>query len=103
MIYEVFSFVNFFRLLLKYGYNHEDALMFMLAHCSFSAYSWQECIDNKFYRKLSAEDALPPKEAARKALFIADMLEVAGSDLVKSKRRKAKTSSRKRITRKTSL
>lgn len=88
MIYEVFSFSNFFRLLLKHGYDHEDALVFMLAHCSFSAYSWQECIDNKFYYKLSAEDALPPKEAARKARFIADMLEVAGSNLIKSKRKK---------------
>jgi len=52
--------------------------MFMLAHCSMSAYVFQERLHNKKYRKLSAEDAIPPDEAARRAKVIYDMMEISG-------------------------
>lgn len=75
IIYELFSFDNFFRLLLKDEYDHEDALEFMLASCSFSALVFQERIHNKKYIKLSAADAIDPKEAACKAILISDILD----------------------------
>jgi hypothetical protein len=75
IIYDLFSFDNFFRLLLKDGYSHEDALMFMLSSCSFSALIFQERMHNKKYLKLSADDAINPKEAACKARVIYDMLD----------------------------
>jgi len=60
---------------------------FMIASCSFSAVVWQEYIHNHRYRKLSAEDALPPKIAAYKAIFIGDLLELARK-AYETKRRK---------------
>ena len=75
IIYELFSFDNFFRLLLKDGYLHEDALMFMLGSCSFSAVVFQERIHNKKYLKLSADDSIDPKQAACKARLISDIME----------------------------
>ena len=75
IIYDLFSFDNFFRLLLKDGYSHEDALEYMLASCSFSAVAFQERIHNKKYLKLSADDAIDPKQAACKARVIYDMLD----------------------------
>jgi hypothetical protein len=77
IVYECFTFDNLFRLLLTDGFDHEDALMFMLAHCSMSAYVFQERLHNKKYRKLSAEDALPSYEAARRAKVIYDLIQVA--------------------------
>src|SRR4030042_6568900 len=78
IVYECFTFDNLFRLLLADGFDHEDALFFMLAHCSISAYVFQERLHNKKYRKLSAEDAMPPDEAARRAKVIYDMMEISG-------------------------
>lgn len=52
MVYESLSFDNFFRLLLKANFNHEDSLHFMLANCSLSAVVVQERILNKEYRSL---------------------------------------------------
>ena len=75
IIYELFSFDNFFCLLLKDGYSHEDSLMFMLSSCSLSALVFQEGIHNKKYLKLSADGAINPKEAACKARVIYDMLD----------------------------
>lgn len=70
IVYEIYSFENLFRLLLKEGYDHEDALMFVLTSCSLSALVFQEGIYNKSYLKLSAEDALSPQEAAIKSQFV---------------------------------
>jgi len=77
IVYECFTFINFFRLLLKNGLDHENAMDFMIANCSFSAVVWQEYIHNYRYRRLSAEDAIHPEIAASKAILINDMLEIA--------------------------
>lgn len=74
MIYELYSFDNFFRLLLKNGLDHEEAIDFMMAYCSFSGIVFQERIHNKRYLKLSAKDVLDPREAARKSKLLYDML-----------------------------
>ena len=78
IVYDRFTFDNLFRLLLKADFDHEDALMFMLANCSMSALVFQERLHNKKYRKLSAKDALPADEAARRAKVIYDMMEISG-------------------------
>jgi len=78
IVYDRFTFDNLFRLLLKADFDHEDALMFMLANCSMSALVFQERLHNKKYRKLLAEDALLADEAARRAKVIYDMMEISG-------------------------
>lgn len=57
MVYDSLSFDNFFRLLLKANFNHEDSLHFILANCSLSAVVFQERILNEEYRSLSSDDA----------------------------------------------
>ena len=74
--YELFSFDNLFRLLLKNGYDNEEALYFILRSCSLSALVFQERIHNKRYKKLSAKDALPPDLAAHKARLIYDLMSI---------------------------
>ena len=59
IVYELYTFDNLFRLLLKNGFEHEDAMYFILANCSLSALVFQERIHNKGYKKLSAKDAQP--------------------------------------------
>ncbi|MGB4463384.1 MAG: hypothetical protein WBI96_01720 [Candidatus Hydrothermia bacterium] len=71
--YELYTFDNLFRLLLKNGFDHEEALYFILSNCSLSALVFQERIHNKRYKKLSAEDALSPNLAACKAWLIYDL------------------------------
>jgi hypothetical protein len=78
IVYECFTFDNLFRLLLKADFDHEDALVFMLTHCSMSAYVFQERIHNKKYRRLKIKQVLPPDEAARRAKVIYDMMEISG-------------------------
>jgi len=73
IVYELYTFDNLFRLLLKIDFYHEDALFFILANCSLSALVFQERIHNKAYKKLSAEDALSPDLAACKAQLIYDL------------------------------
>ena len=63
-VWEVYSFDNIFRLLLKADMDYDDALMFMLAECDFSAVVWQERIHNEAYAELRAEDAPTPELAA---------------------------------------
>jgi hypothetical protein len=74
IVYEFYSFDNLFRLLLKSGFGHEDALCFILSNCSLSALVFQERIHNKGYKKLSAKDALPTDLAACKAQLIHDLI-----------------------------
>jgi len=62
--------------LLKNDFEHEEALYFVLANCSLSAYVFQERIHNKGYKKLSAKDALPPDEASSKARLIYDLMSI---------------------------
>jgi len=75
IIYELYSFDNFFRLLLKEEYEYEDALMFVLANCSLNALVFQERIYNKKYLKLYAKDAPSPQKASIKSQLIFDILE----------------------------
>ena len=70
IVYECYTFDNLFRLLLKSCFNHEEALCFILSNCALSALVFQERIHNKRYKRLSAEDALPPDLAACKAQLI---------------------------------
>ncbi len=76
IIYELFSFDNLFRLLLKNGLDNEEALGFILGHCSLSALVFQERIHNKRYKGLLEKDALPPGLAAHKARFIYDLISI---------------------------
>jgi hypothetical protein len=74
IVYELYTFDNLFRLLLKNGFDHEDALCFILTNCSLSAIVFQERIHNKRYKKLSGKDAKSPKLAAHKAQLIYDLI-----------------------------
>lgn len=76
IVYDLYTFDNLFRLLLANGFDHEDALSFILANCSLSGRVFQEKIHNLNYEELSADDALPADEAAHKARFIRDMMEI---------------------------
>lgn len=74
IVYELYTFDNLFRLLLKNNFDHEEALCFILSNCSLSALVFQEGIHNKRYKKLSAEDALPADLATHKARLIYDLI-----------------------------
>lgn len=76
IVYELYTFDNLFRLLLKNGRDHEESLSFILCNCSLSALVFQERIHNKGYKKLSAEGALPANLAAHKAQFIYDLMNI---------------------------
>ena len=73
IVYELYTFDNLFRLLLKNSFDHFDALFFILANCSLSALVFQERIHNKKYKKLSPNDALTPSLAVCKAQLIYDL------------------------------
>lgn len=70
IVYELYTFDNLFRLLLKNNFDHEEALSFILGNCSLSAVVFQERIHNMEYEKLSAKDVLPADLAACKAQLI---------------------------------
>ena len=74
IVYEVYTFDNLFRLLLKNNFDHKEALCFILCNCSLSAVVFQERIHNKRYKKLSGEDALLPYLAACKAQLICELM-----------------------------
>ena len=77
IVYELFTFDNLFRLLLKNDFDYEDGISFILANCSLSAIVFQERIHNKQYKKLSEDDALSPDLAAMKAKVIHDFMSIA--------------------------
>lgn len=77
IVYELYTFDNLFRLLLKNDFNHEKALYFILGNCSLSALVFQERIHNKGYKKLSAKDALPADSAACKAQLVYDLINMS--------------------------
>lgn len=74
IVCELYTFDNFFRLLLKNSFDHEESLCFILCNSSLSALVFQERIHNRGYKKLSAKDALPPDLAACKAQLIYDLM-----------------------------
>ena len=75
MLYEMHSFDNFFRLLLKHRFDHKNALYSIFANCALSAVVFQERIHNKAYLKLRGKDALSPRLASIKAMLIFDILQ----------------------------
>jgi hypothetical protein len=75
-VYDLYSFDNFFRLLLKNGLDFEEALNFILSNSSLSAIVFQERIHNKGYVRLSAKDALSPQAASVKMRLIHELLDV---------------------------
>jgi hypothetical protein len=77
IVYDRFTFDNLFRLLLKNGFDHDEARDFILANCSLSALVFQERLHNNGYLRLSGDDALDPKNAAHRAKVISDFLEIA--------------------------
>jgi len=74
IVYELYTFDNLFRLLLKNAFDHEDSLDFVLSNCSLSALVFQERIHNKRYKELSGKDALPADLASCKAQLIYDLM-----------------------------
>ncbi len=74
IVYEVYTFDNLFRLLLKNNFDHKEVLCFILCNCSLSALVFQERIHNKRYKKLSAKDAIDPNLAAHKARLIYELI-----------------------------
>jgi hypothetical protein len=76
IVYELYTFDNLFRLLLKNNFDYEEALDFVLFNCSLSALVFQERIHNEAYEKLSAEDALPADLATSKAQLIYDLMSI---------------------------
>ena len=69
----LYSFDNFFSLLLKYGLDHEDSLNFVLNNCALSGYVWQERIYSENFYNLVSENALSHEKAATKARLIFDI------------------------------
>ena len=76
IVYELYTFDNLLRLLLKNNFDHEEALSFILCNCSLSAVVFQERIHNMEYEKLSAKEALPADLAACKAQLIYDIMSI---------------------------
>jgi len=74
IVYELYTFDNLFRLLLKSNFDHEEALRFILCNCSLSALIFQERIHNMGYEQLSAKYALRADLAACKAKLIYDLI-----------------------------
>ena len=73
IVYELFTFDNFFRLLLKAGFTHNQGIDFMIANCDFSAYVFQERIHNNEFYSLNEIDALSLEDASVRAKLIADL------------------------------
>jgi hypothetical protein len=76
IVYELYTFDNLYRLLLKNDLSHEESLDFILCNCSLSALVFQVRIHNKRYRQLLAKDALPADLAACKARLIYNLITI---------------------------
>ena len=76
IVYELYTFDNLFRLLLKNSFNHEEALGFIFCNCSLNALIFQKRIYNMRYKKLSADDALSADLASYKAQLIYDLMSI---------------------------
>lgn len=75
ILYELYSFDNLFRLLLKHGLDHKDSLYFILCNCSLSGVVFQERIHNNNYLNIFARNVLSPEDASIKAKLIFDILQ----------------------------
>ncbi|MBD3288355.1 hypothetical protein GF337_06085 [candidate division KSB1 bacterium] len=78
IVYELYTFDNFFRLLMQHECSyHDEALEYMIANCSLSAVVFQKRKHNNKYRLLDAKDAISPFEASINAKLKADLLACA--------------------------
>ncbi|MGD1007725.1 MAG: hypothetical protein ABR980_10900 [Ignavibacteriaceae bacterium] len=57
-IFDRFKFDHFFKILLKNGFDNDEALNFILNNCKLSTLVYQERIENEFYKRMSANDKL---------------------------------------------
>lgn len=80
IVYELYTFDNLFRLLLKSEFEYEETLDFILGNCSLSAVVFQERIHNRKYKRLLAKDALGADVAACKAQLIYDLIKIVSSN-----------------------
>ena len=80
IVYELYTFDNLFRLLLKNGFGQKQALSFILCNCSLSALVFREGIHNHAYKELLAKGALPSDLAACKARLIYDLMDIVSED-----------------------
>ena len=76
IVFDLYTFDNLFRLLLKNNYSHSQALNFVLSNCSLSALVFQERFYNNKYLKLNSKDAIEPELSAIKSNLINDLLNV---------------------------
>jgi hypothetical protein len=74
--YDLYTFDNLFKLLLKAGFSHEDALLNMYIRCDLSALVFQERIHNNKYMKMDSKDCLTLSEALEKSNLIKDLLQL---------------------------
>ena len=79
VIYELYSFDNFFKLLLKNSFSHDEAINFIMSQCSVSGIVFQERIHNKYFLKISRKNILRPKEASVKARLLYDIMDCYNS------------------------
>ena len=75
VLYELYSFDNFFRLFLKHGFKHKDSLNFIICNCSLSGFVFQDRIYNKEYLNLLSKDSMTPKNASVKSRLIFDIIQ----------------------------
>ncbi len=74
-LYDRFSFDGFFRILLNNGFEHEEALNFILCSCSLSALIFQERIYNKYCLKISCEETISSDLVALRDKYSIEILE----------------------------
>ncbi len=73
-LYDRFSFDNFFRLLLRNDFEHEEGLDFIFCNCSLSTPVFQERIYNKYYLNLSTEDTMSDDLVALRNQFLFELV-----------------------------
>jgi len=58
--FDLFTFDQVFRELLRLGFDHEEALEMILYNCCLSALVFQERIHNDYYLKISESEKMSP-------------------------------------------
>ncbi len=58
--YDLFTFDALFRVLLRNGYDHEEALMYVIANCDMSALVFQDRTHNNYYEKIKVDEEFSP-------------------------------------------
>lgn len=78
-VFDPKTFDSIFRLLLKAGYDHVDAMYIVLARFSLSELVLSKRVDNKSYMDLSPDDNVSQHLAACRAHFIYDFVKMGGT------------------------